>query len=116
MITGILVLLVLFLLVRIIRKNWKKIMGTIDNLIYSSNSEELSEKYKSLHLFKSFLGICIILNIVLCIIGCFIIWERFLSPFYYPILILYTLINIYVLINIQMMVGFLFDLNKKTDN
>jgi hypothetical protein len=115
MITGILVLLVLFLLVRIIRKNWKKIMGTIDNLIYSSNSEKLSEKYKSLHLFKSFLGICVVLLIIGSIISCVYFIDNG-SPGIIPLIIISSGINIFIIMKFMMMIDFLFDLNNKIDN
>ena len=90
-------------------------MGTIDNLNYNSNSEKLSEKYKSLHPFKSLLGICVVLLIIGSIISCvYFIDNGF--PGIIPLIIISSGINIFIIMKFMMIIDFLFDLNNKIDN
>ena len=104
-----LVVSVVFLLVK------KKTMGTTENLNYTSNSDILSEKYKSLKPFKSFLLIWIVLLVIGSIISC-VYCINIGVPVMIPIIIILTGINIFMIMKFMMIIDFLFDLNNKIDN
>ena len=90
-------------------------MGTTENLNYTSNSDILSEKYKSLKPFKSFLRICKVILLIGSIISCvYCIYME--VPVMVPIIIILTGINIFMIMKFMMIIDFLFDLNNKIDN
>jgi hypothetical protein len=107
-----LIILVILVITIIYKKKIKEIVKT---LIYTSNSDILSEKYKSLNSFKSFLGICIVLNVIGSIICCFYFIDMKQIGMT-SIIIIITIFNIWITKKFMLMIDILFDLNNKIDN